>query len=81
MPGEKEPKVGVGAPAPEQCAAEMIFHGHRSAWCLSPHGPMCRHALRFGKAWICVHPQRERIAARTLERKTRGEHSSPGLAA
>jgi hypothetical protein len=63
---EPESEIGAGAPEPAQCRARFIHIEHRAAWCLCNEGPRCRFSLSFGASFLCEHPERERIIARTL---------------
>jgi hypothetical protein len=64
-----EAETGAGAPVPAKCRAEEFGFKVRSAWCLVKSPKRCSFAVPFAGGFICCHPQRERIVARTLAEK------------
>jgi hypothetical protein len=51
-------------PKPEDCRAKNIVAG-RVVQCMTPDMPPCYYAMPFGKARLCINPERAEIAART----------------
>jgi len=62
---ECEEPIAARAPDPADCRAEPIYHGQPSAWCLATRNIHCPFSLPFADSYICTHPDRERIVART----------------
>ena len=59
-------EIAVGAPEPAKCRARLIHLGRDASWCLAEPSSRCPYAIPFGATFLCVHPDRELIAARTL---------------
>ncbi len=57
--------IAAGAPEPVNCRAESILLGRDAAWCLTNPRRACSYALPFGSSFLCVHPDRDVIVART----------------
>jgi hypothetical protein len=51
-------------PKPENCRAKNIVAG-RIVQCMTPGMLPCYYAMPFGKARLCINPERMEIAART----------------
>jgi hypothetical protein len=68
-PPQPTPVVGAGAPIPAQCRGEAIGYEVRSVWCLVRWPRPCRFSQPFADGFLCCHPQRERIVARTRAEK------------
>ena len=73
-PTGSQPTGGGGALAPDlaKCRARLIHVGLPSAWCLVRAPDKCRYSVPFAGKYICCHPQRARIVARTLAEGSRG---------
>jgi hypothetical protein len=48
-----------------RCRAQAAGFGDY-ADCLTPGGCNCEYALHFGVTYLCLHPERRQIVARTL---------------
>jgi hypothetical protein len=61
------PDAGEGVlPFSKNCRAKLIRTSTAVLECLVPPPQNCGHALKFGNAYFCFHPNRWKIAARTL---------------
>jgi hypothetical protein len=63
---ENLPEVGAGAPNPAKCRAKTLLGTTKLTRCLTEFPGTCLFFSRWGYAWFCKHPQRERIITRTL---------------
>jgi hypothetical protein len=73
-PRQSTDEVGAGAPMSAKCRVEVIGFQTRSLWCLVLSPRACRFAQPFAGRFLCCHPERERILARTLAEKPPGSH-------
>lgn len=75
MPADEQFDQGPAPPQPSSQAGPVILDRCRAARvgdvtdfaeCLVKTSPSCPHRLAFNAFRYCVHPQREKIIARTL---------------
>lgn len=59
-----QPATKPRLPDPELCRAQLAGFADRVN-CITPRQWSCRYAIPFGLGYLCVHPDRFEIAART----------------
>jgi hypothetical protein len=67
-PKDENPLTGeqtFRVPKIDKCRGVRFGLGNDIVYCLTAEAHTCGFALRFGSSFLCLHPKRGEIAART----------------